>query len=460
MVLLISLAAALLFSVFCTKAIKKYSYVFYAISAVISLAVIFVNTHSFSETVNTYVVSIFTRGAFATALWMVVMWAGALKNGSALIKKLMPVRGELSIIAAILTLGHNIGYGKIYFVRLFSNPQDMSSIHIAAAVMSIIMLIIMIPLTVISFPKLRKKIKGGLWKKIQRTAYAFYALIYLHVMTLYFPMARRGNFQYWINIVLYSIIFIGYAVCRIRKWFMLKKKPDKIMSVNIVFSVVFIVVVIVVSFVSFPSNISKETDNPVQIQNVTENTEPETTAETVNQATENSTEPTVPSEATEKETVQNNTEPTESVTESLIQNNDGQQNVQQSSNQSNNGNQQNVQQSQNTPNNNNNQQNTPKNESAQPDEKNYIYNNGTYTAQAYGYDGDVTVTVTIQDDVIIQITGKTDESDSWYFDSAKNSVISQIIQSQQTNVDAVSGATYSSKAIMSAVQKALNSALR
>jgi uncharacterized protein with FMN-binding domain len=88
----------------------------------------------------------------------------------------------------------------------------------------------------------------------------------------------------------------------------------------------------------------------------------------------------------------------------------------------------------------------------------YIYNNGTYTAAAYGYDGDIEVSVTIENDVIVDNTGVTYESDSWYYDSAAPHVISQILNTQSTQVDAYSGATYSSDAIMAAVAAALDMA--
>ena len=90
----------------------------------------------------------------------------------------------------------------------------------------------------------------------------------------------------------------------------------------------------------------------------------------------------------------------------------------------------------------------------------YIYNNGSYTASAYGYDGDVTVTVTIENDVIVSITGYTNEIDSNYFEDAKDYVFSQIISSGSTGVSAYAGSTYSSNAIMSAVAQALESAKR
>ena len=68
------------------------------------------------------------------------------------------------------------------------------------------------------------------------------------------------------------------------------------------------------------------------------------------------------------------------------------------------------------------------------------------------------VTITIENDRITKIDAWSEESDLAYFDSAVGSVVNAIISSQSTSVDAVSGATYSSKAIMEAVAKALDSA--
>lgn len=52
------------------------------------------------------------------------MVVGALPNGHPLMKRNMPVRGELSIFACLLTLGQNLSYGKNYFTPgyLFTGP--------------------------------------------------------------------------------------------------------------------------------------------------------------------------------------------------------------------------------------------------------------------------------------------------------------------------------------------------
>ena len=57
------------------------------------------------------------------------MYTGALKNGSKLMKILMPIRAELSIIASILTLAHNIIFGKYHFVTLFTAPKYYASTY-------------------------------------------------------------------------------------------------------------------------------------------------------------------------------------------------------------------------------------------------------------------------------------------------------------------------------------------
>ena len=89
-------------------------------------------------------------------------------------------------------------------------------------------------------------------------------------------------------------------------------------------------------------------------------------------------------------------------------------------------------------------------------EKVQRYKDGTYTATAYGYDGDITVSVIIVEDVITAITAQSAEEDPWYFEQAEKKVTDSIIDKQSDSVDVVSGATYSSKGIMNAVKDALS----
>ncbi|MDE5834917.1 MAG: ferric reductase-like transmembrane domain-containing protein, partial [Ruminococcus sp.] len=242
MLFLIALILAFGFAFLCGRPLKKYPFVFYVSAVIITVASVMLagaDTRSVPQLVNTYIIGLFTRGAFATALWYVVMFTGALPNGSAPIKKLMPIRGELSIFTAILTLGHNIGFGQTYFVRLFTDSARMSGNQKTAGILSIAMLAIMIPLTVMSFPKVRKKMNAKLWKNIQRTAYLFYAMIYIHVLVLYYSMAKAGREGIFFNILVYSVTFIGYAVMRVRKHIVIKMKPKNKTVLNITSAVIF-----------------------------------------------------------------------------------------------------------------------------------------------------------------------------------------------------------------------------
>lgn len=86
------------------------------------------------------------------------------------------------------------------------------------------------------------------------------------------------------------------------------------------------------------------------------------------------------------------------------------------------------------------------------------YKDGTYQGSGTGFGGTVTVQVTVADGKItgIDILDASGETLS-YFASARG-VVSKILAGQTPNVDAVSGATYSSNGIIQAVQNALSKA--
>lgn len=247
----------------------------------------------------------------------------------------------------------------------------------------------------------------------------------------------------------FSIVFIGYAVCRIRKWYLLRKKAENIKFVNAVCVPAFAVMLMMLclaaksspvknSSIVKPAAVKIAEDEPVEdnttaitssemvTSSTTAETAKDTTETTVTTATEETTEETTES-VTEEETEAEE----ESADEEIAEEEESAEEEPKTE---------------------------PEPEPETEPEPLYIYNNGTYTAAAYGYDGDIEVSVTIENDVIVDITGVTYESDSWYYDSAAPHVISQILNTQSTQVDAYSGATYSSDAIMAAVAAALDMA--
>lgn len=86
------------------------------------------------------------------------------------------------------------------------------------------------------------------------------------------------------------------------------------------------------------------------------------------------------------------------------------------------------------------------------------YKDGTYTDTGTGFRGETEVSVTVENGNISDIAILSYEDDREYFVRAEDSVISDIMESQDVNVDAVSGATFSSNGIMEAVANALGEA--
>lgn len=87
------------------------------------------------------------------------------------------------------------------------------------------------------------------------------------------------------------------------------------------------------------------------------------------------------------------------------------------------------------------------------------YKDGTYQGSGSGFHGGTTtVTVVVSGGKISEITVDSNGDTPSFFNAAYTTVSSEIISSQSTDVDAVSGATYSSRGIMSAVADALQSA--
>lgn len=352
MTLLISLVITFLLIGIGHKFIKKNANLCYIIAGVISIILIIFEytkiSSNFPLWLNRSLLSIFTRSAFSTALFIVVMYTGALKNGSKLIKILMPIRAELSIIASILTLGHNIIYGKTYFVKLFTNPGSIKGNILLAAIISLISILIMLPLMITSFPKVRKKIQPKKWKKFQRTAYLFYGLVYVHVMLLMMPSAFNGNVMYILNVILYSIIFLNYAVIRIRKAFT-KKKLSKVYLNSVIIVGVVIFLAICGSILYFNNKEIKPNENTIT--------------------------------------------------------------------------------------------NTLK--------------DGTFTGNAEGFRGNIEVEVLVKHGKITEINIINSSDDKAFLNKASEGIIEKIINEQNTNVDVVSGATYSSNGIINAIKDAL-----
>lgn len=88
---------------------------------------------------------------------------------------------------------------------------------------------------------------------------------------------------------------------------------------------------------------------------------------------------------------------------------------------------------------------------------NFPYKEGIYYGTAEGYSGDVSVAVVIQEKSIKAILITETSDDEAFFQRAMG-VVKNVLKTQSAEVDTVSGATYSSKGILGAIQNALKQA--
>mgnify|MGYP000060752488 CR=1 FL=1 len=464
MLLIISLIIVALFIYFLKDSLKKYANIFYIGVAVISIAVFLLEFLSMPLFVKNNILGIFAKGSLGTAMFVVVMYTGALPKGNKLIAPLMKIRGELSITAAILVLCHNFTYGMTYFRMLFTKTSLLSATQLAAAVISLVLIAIMLVLTVTSFPSVRKKMQAKKWKQLQRTAYVFYGLMYVHIMLINIPYARLGLGMYIANVVIYSIVFLGYAAMRIAKAVSVKaaragkaygKKPE-----TVLYGLALVIcAVMTVSCFAGRQTVSASEDNEEWNDFFNE----ETVAAMVKEI-ESSTAKT-DAEGTTQESLE------ESVSS------DGQSDSQAggvgnevSGNSNNSG-------SDNSSGN----SSDSGNQSAQPDNgsdnsgelsggsgsdtpvNTKFKADGTYTGSAVceTYNYNVTVTIVISGDTITSVTAESEAGaqDVQYFNMANAKVPAQLLANQSTSgVDSVSGATKSSNAIKKAFYYAYKSA--
>ena len=381
------------------------------------------------------------RGSLATAFFVMVMYAGAVKNGSVVQKKIMPIRGELSIIACILTLGHNISAGQVYFVWLFTEPSKLPPNQIAAAIMSLIMIVIMIPLFITSFKTVRKKMNPRSWKKLQRLAYIFYALTYVHIILLSYPRAQQGNPVTIFNIVVFTVVFLVYGALRA-----MKAMKAKNMSAAKAPAVIAVVVAVCVGVLCMPRATEAEVmtadgevftaDGEAEVFTA----DPEDLEEAGEDASDEEKD-----QDDKKDKDDRHDKDKDDKKDHMDKKDDKKDGK---------------------------DKHDKKPESAKPAHQEHkpepakpapppapttVYKNGTFSGTGSGYAGPITVSVSINNDVITGVSVTSHQEDEPFWSEAKG-ITGSIVSAQSANVSSVSGATSSCEGIKQAVNAALASA--
>lgn len=152
----------------------------------------------------------------ALALFVVVMFIGCLNREGRACRWLKPVRSELSIVAWFLSLGHMAVYLESYLPRLFGGGAISGNV-MGAFALAVVLLVLLVVLGVTSFAFVKRAMHTETWKKVQKLAYLFFGLVFVHLLLMLLPSALHGGLAAQASVAVYSVVFVGYALCRVSR---------------------------------------------------------------------------------------------------------------------------------------------------------------------------------------------------------------------------------------------------
>lgn len=215
MTFLFVLAGAMVFSIVCKRAIKVWPWVFYLLALVLDVLFVIGSFVRLPGPLDDVLFLLLHKCTLATALFVVVMFIGAFRRDGWVAQQFRPIRAELSIMAWLLSLGHMAVYLASYVTRLSSGVAQPNVA--AALVVALALFVLLAVLGVTSFNVVKKRMTREGWTRLQRWAYVFFGLVYVHLMLMLLPSALRGGEVAQVSVAVYSVVFLAYAIARIAR---------------------------------------------------------------------------------------------------------------------------------------------------------------------------------------------------------------------------------------------------
>ena len=156
------------------------------------------------------------RCMIALSLFSVVMFIGVLPRDSKFGLRMRSVRGELSIIAFILCLGHMCMYLASYAERAMQGALKYNVM--TSFVLAIVLFVLLVVLGITSFKVVKKQMHARTWKQVQFLAYPFFALVYVHLIVMLAPSALSRGGQAAVSVVVYTVVFGAYLALRLWRY--------------------------------------------------------------------------------------------------------------------------------------------------------------------------------------------------------------------------------------------------
>ena len=209
----IGLLIAILFVLALRRPLKRYPWIFYIIALGLSAIYVAGYANGLPAWAWKTVMFLFQKNVLGFAFFILVMFATVLPEKSGFRQSLMSVRGELSIIATLLSLGHIFVFAKTYFSasKLALLPANCA----IAVCMAGIAVVLLVPLAITSVKKVRKAMSPTAWKKVQLLAYPFFLLLFGHILCFMGISAFRSGGKALVEFAVYAAILVLYCVLKV-----------------------------------------------------------------------------------------------------------------------------------------------------------------------------------------------------------------------------------------------------
>jgi DMSO/TMAO reductase YedYZ heme-binding membrane subunit len=216
MSLIVALIMAVVLAFILRKPLSVLPIPCYVLAALISAAGIYLTINPQPILAVRAVASVIQKGQLGFGLFAIVMFVGAFGKDSVASRYFGTVRTELSIFASILIVGHFALYIGNY-LRLIGGFFGLPLGVMSSLVIAFIMLVLLVLLFSTSLRIVKKNMSVLGWKRVQRLAYPFFILIWLHLFGFLAIPALNGSMAAIVNLCVYSAVFITYAALRIRQ---------------------------------------------------------------------------------------------------------------------------------------------------------------------------------------------------------------------------------------------------
>ena len=209
---IIALVACFAFSYACAGPLKKLPLAFYAVFVIVGAIFASGVLEAYAPALYLVLVPFFRRASIVFGLFTVVMFIGALAEDNPVRKRLAPVRGPLSLIGFILAAVHVLGYAATYWAAV--SGGSASPWIVFGFIVGTVVSVLLVVLSITSIAAVRKAMDAHAWKRVQKLAYPFYLLMYVHVIAMLAPSSLVGG-NSLANLVVYTVVVLAYVVARV-----------------------------------------------------------------------------------------------------------------------------------------------------------------------------------------------------------------------------------------------------